>query len=152
MDWAEVPNSSPHAVTESPRRLRCDTRLLALKRCALSASCVLATAEVGAALGRWWSCCSSTRVRRFRAAISERCVETDFLSPAVSARTSLRATRAISALRMAAMFGMRVLSLHIDFRGTPKVAQAIKRRRIAHFADLADDPRPAVSAIQSPID
>ena len=52
-----------------------------------------------------FTACSSSRMRRLSAAISERNWAEAFFKPKVSERTSLRAIRAISVLRTVAIFG-----------------------------------------------
>src|SRR6187551_2308411 len=82
--------------------------LLALKRVpGETASSLAAAGAAGSTLRlarRSWR--SSSWTRRFKAAISERCVVEDFLRDEVSRRISLREMREISSFKTEAMFGM----------------------------------------------
>lgn len=107
-DNSNAPIKSLQSAAERPSRLRWDARPFALKRIAGPGDSTTSEDEFDfcAALPRRRSSCSASSSRRLSSAISDRYVPAAFLRDRVSARISLRATRAIYLLRRAAMLGI----------------------------------------------
>ena len=113
-DCPDAPTSIPNSSAESPSRFRLVAMPFARNRRPLASSSLSAPGPAdafsvpppGAERDSAFCCFSSSTMRRLRLMISARCADAAFLSPSVSARTSFRATREISAFRTDAIFGM----------------------------------------------
>src|ERR1039457_232060 len=102
MVLADTPSKMPISAADSPSRCLCALSHLAEYRMLLFVWRVSRAVAVLPALTD--DCFSRVATRRFNAAMSDRYCADAFFSFAVSLRSSLRASRVISAFRAVAMF------------------------------------------------